>query len=220
VEIVSKADYELDAIVTPTFDPKMSTMAQKISRAQTELDAVLKNPMAAQDPNVVNAAFRRFFEAIESNDIDELMPQPPQQAEVPEPQRIDDQRQENMLFLMPVAEQPFFDVFSDQDHQMHLAIIEEFVASPYAQELDPEAAEKLKQHRQKHLAYLYGQEVGVDEGQPAEAGAIIEDAGMGNAALDPASLERVDLSVPEVGTMGFSRLMGGAAQSGGSADGS
>jgi hypothetical protein len=219
VEIVTKADYELDAIVTPVFDPKMATMAQKISRAQTELDAVLKNPMAAQDPNVINAAFRRFYEAIESEDIDELLPQPPQQAEAPEPQRIDDQRQENMLFLMPVAEQPYFDVFSGQDHAQHIALIDEFVASPYAQELDPESAEKMKQHRQNHLAYLYGQEVGVDEGAGQEGADAQADA-MGAVALDPNSLERIDLSIPETGPVGFSRLMGGAAPSGGSTDGS
>jgi hypothetical protein len=222
VEIVSRADYELDAIVTPVFDPKLATMAQRISRAQTELDAVLKNPMSAQDPAVLNAAFRRFYQAIESEDIDELMPQEPQQAQAPEPQRIDDQRVENMLFLMPVAEQPYFDVFADQDHEQHIAIIEEMVNSPYAKELDPEAAEKLKQHRQKHVAYLYGEEVGVDEQSNVGGGkAPMEaaDAGMGSAGIDPALLENTDLSIPETGTLGFSRLMGGAAPQGGGTDG-
>jgi len=204
--IVSRSDYELNAIVSPTFDPKMSTLAQKIARAQTELDAVMKNPMTMQDPVVLKAAFRRFFEAIESEDLDELLPaEQPQQ----EPMRIDDQRAENMLFLMPEGEAPMFDVFSDQDHAMHLAFIDEFSTSPYAQELDPTSAEALKRHRQKHLAYLYGEEVGADE----PGGTQIQEAeigSMGTAGGYQGGGAPSDIQVPADAAMADGPDMGAA----------
>jgi hypothetical protein len=205
--IVSRADYELNAIVTPTFDPKMSTMAQKIARAQTELDAVLKNPMTAQDPNVLKNAFTRFFEAIESEDIDELLPQ---SAPAPEPMRIDDQRAENMLFLMPPGEAPMFDVFADQDHAQHLALIDDFVASPYGQEIDPAAAEGLKNHRQKHLSYLYGEESGLN-GIGGQTAAAPADNVMGPTGLDQGGAPPSPTPLPANGAMGPGADMGAAA---------
>lgn len=209
--IVSRADYDLNAIVSPTFDPKMSTLAQKIARAQTELDAVMKNPMTMQDPVVLKNAFRRFFEAIESEDVDELLPAEQTQQE---PMRIDDQRAENMLFLMPPGSAPPFDVFANQDHATHLAYIEEFAGSPYAHELEPQAADALKQHRQKHLAYMYGEEVGADEPASITGGVAPEEAaasGMGPAGVNSGSDTPDNVPLPEAPAMGASPDMGAAA---------
>lgn len=213
--IVTRADYELDAIVTPMFDPKMSSIAQKMARAQTELDAVLKNPLTAQDPRVLENAFRRFYKAIESEDVDDLLPQP---VSPQEPMRIDDQRAENMLFLMPEGEAPPFDVFASQDHATHIALIDEFAVSPYAAEMDPSAAMAMKNHRQKHLSYLYGEEVGVNEpgGETSEETAANV---MGAAGLDQGVSGDVVGAVPPPAAVGPLPDMGAAAPTGGPADG-
>lgn len=197
VAVVTRDDYTLDAIVVPVFDPKMATLAQKISRAQTELDAVMKNPLSQNDPEVINTAFERYFKAIESEDYEDLIPEMP---EPPEMRRIDNQYEENSLFLMPPGQVPPFDVFPDQDHQQHLAIIDEFVNSPYVQELDPQAAEALKAHRQKHIAFLYATETGV----PVNAGSGQEGTEdippeMGDEGRYETGVGKVDLTIPESG---------------------
>jgi hypothetical protein len=204
-EIVTKEDYMLDAIISPVFDPKMATMAQKIARAQTELDAVMKNPLSQQQPEVINTAFRRFFEAIESENIEELVPQ----VQAPEPERIDDQRVENMKFLMPGGAANI-GVFPDQNHEQHLAIIDELVNSPYAAELDPQMAESLKIHRQQHVAYLYGVEKGLGNelARAGEAEAENDVDVVGATRGDPLGIGAFGESPPSNYAMGDSLQLG------------
>lgn len=153
VEEVNRTDYEGPLRIIPIFDAKQATKAQVVAMAQAELQATMGNPNNQARPEVIDTAFRRYLTALGAENIDELIP-PPE-----EPQRIDDQLKENMLFLMPSA--PNIGVFPDQDHRTHLAEIDMFMQTPYASELGPEAAQALLTHRQQHLAYLYGNEVGV-----------------------------------------------------------
>ncbi|NDD53789.1 hypothetical protein EBZ39_07905 [bacterium] len=214
-EIVTRDDYSIEAAVAPVFDPRMSTMAQKIARAQTELDAVMRNPVTANDPNVMLNAQRRFFEAIETDEIEELLPQPPQPVE---PMRIDDQRAENAVFLSPKGATIEIGVFADQDHVQHLAIIDEFANSQFVQELSPEAAQKLAKHRQEHIAYLYEQESGL-AGQGQQAPAEIGVGGMGQPEGGQVGPQAIAEQIPEASAMGAVADMGASASGGGGAEG-
>lgn len=159
---IARQDYADDMMVQPIFDPKFTTQMQKLARAQSELQAVLQNPVNQARPEVLDAAFRRFHEAMDSENIDELVPPQPQI------ENFDDQLTENMFFLMPKEARPLFDVFPEQNHAMHLAQMEAFMAQ-YATILQPDQQEDLLKHFLKHQAYLYGQQQGIIDAPPPES---------------------------------------------------
>lgn len=74
---VTRSDYADDMIIRPIFDPKFSTRAQKVAKAKAELDATLQNPLSQTRPQVFDIAFRRYLEALECDNIDELLPPTP-----------------------------------------------------------------------------------------------------------------------------------------------
>lgn len=76
-EAITRADYQEDMSVRPVFDPKFASRAQKVAKAQAELDATLKNPLSQMRPQVYDIAFRRYLEALDTNNIDELIPPTP-----------------------------------------------------------------------------------------------------------------------------------------------
>lgn len=151
-EAVTRADYQDDMAIQPIFDPKFSTQMQKIARVQAEAQIVMANPFLAQNPDTLMTLTRRGLEAMDAPDIDSLLPPPP-----PPPANIDDQLAENMLFLMP--QHPPFDVFPDQHHAEHLQEIEKFVAT-HGTKLLPQQQQEVVNHKQKHEAFLYGQQTG------------------------------------------------------------
>lgn len=153
-QMVTRKDYAEDMLIQPIFDPKFTTQAQKVARAEAELKGTMENPVNQGRPQVMDAAYRRYFEALDVQDIDELIPPQPQI------ENFDDQVTENMFFLMPKESRPLFDVFPEQDHAQHLAIMEQFIAQ-YGQTLQPDQQEDLMKHHMKHQAYLYGVENGI-----------------------------------------------------------
>lgn len=156
-EAITRADYADDMLIEPIFDPKYATQSQKVARAQAELQATMQNPVNQGRPQVYDAAFKRVFEAMDVENVDELIP--PQ----PEPQNFDDQFLENSFFLMPKESRPLFDVFPDQQHADHLAKMQELYATvaQFGIQLTPDQQEDLLKHQQKHQGYLYGQTHGV-----------------------------------------------------------
>ena len=118
----TREDYAPDFQVKPIADPKRATPQQKMQRAQLELQTSLQNPLVLNSPQHIYNAYRRFFESIDTEAIDEILPNPA--ANLPQ---IDDPMQENMLAssgtpMMPMA-------FTGQDHiahiQAHQAAIDE-----------------------------------------------------------------------------------------------
>lgn len=153
-QVITQQDYADDMMVMPIFDPKFATQAQKVARAQAELQATMENPVNQGRPQVYDEAYRRYFEALDVDDIDALLP--PQ----PAPENFDDQFLENAFFLMPKESRPLFDVFPEQNHMEHLAKIQQFILEK-GNELQPDQVQDLLNHKMKHEGYLYGQEKGV-----------------------------------------------------------
>lgn len=147
-EVITRADYAEDMLIQPIFDPKQVTIGQKIARAQSELQATMQNPVNQGRPQVYDAAFRRYLEALDVDNVDELIPPQPQ------PQNIDNQLLENSYFLMPAEARPLFDVFPEQNHVEHLAQLQELVGQ-YGKQLDPEQMQAVIKHGQKHTSYVY-----------------------------------------------------------------
>lgn len=154
-EAVTRADYQDDMAIQPIFDPKYSTQSQKMARAQAVAQIVQQAPVLIQQPQVQIELVRRGLEAIDADDIDSIIPPPP-----PPPADIENPLQENMLFLMPGQQRPAFDVFPQQNHQQHLMAHDQFLAQN-GKKLDPEQGQALIAHRQKHEAFLYGQQHGL-----------------------------------------------------------
>ena len=209
-ESITRQDYSDDMLIVPVFDPKAATLAQKVARAQAELQATLQNPLNQSRPQVIDAAFKRYFEALDVEDIEELIPPQPQV------ENFDDQVVENMFYLMPKEARPLFDVFPDQNHAIHLAQLQQFIAQ-YANLLDPEQTQAIIKHQQKHQGYLYGQQNGIV--LPPPPGQIPTPplaARSGDNMVDAAFAQ----PIPGAAAFGPTGVMGGGAPQGGPATGS
>jgi chaperonin GroES len=208
-EQIARSDYADDMMVRPIFDPKFASQSQKVARAQAELTGTLQNPVNQARPDVVDEAFRRYFKALDTDNVDALVPPQPQV------ENFDDQVVENMWFLMPKEARPLFDVFPDQDHASHLAHLQLFVAQ-FGQTLLPDQQEDVLKHQMKHTAYLYGQQNGIID--PPPPGSLPtpplearSDVPVGDGAASPA--------VPPAQAESMRQIMGGAAPPGGPAAG-
>lgn len=185
-EMVTRADYADDMIIQPIFDPKFATQGQKVARAQAELQLALQNPNNQQRPQVIDAAFKRAYEALDVDNIDEMIP-PPQP-----PANIDNQDAENMMFLQPPNANPPFAVFPDQNHAQHLAKLEEFVATQ-GPKIPPEQQQAVIQHKQMHEGFFYGQQKGlIPPSQPQQVPA----SGMAAGQSDPMGLGIAPQALP------------------------
>lgn len=205
---ITRADYADDMLVQPIFDPKFATQSQKVARAQAELNATLQNPNNQARPLVIDEAFRRYLQALDVDDIDALVPPPP------EPQNVDNQEWENMQFMLPQGPTEPFDVFPDQDHAKHLQSLHDFVRDKGGT-LSPEQAMNVAIHKQKHEAYQYGVEKGIipPKQQTRQIGAspLAQPQGdfMGNGAANGALPFSPEFGAPQIFGAGLSG--GGAA---------
>lgn len=150
---ITRQDYADDMVIQPVFDPKYATQSQKVARAQAELQATMQNPVNQGRPQVYDEAYRRYFEALQVEDIDLLIPPQPQI------ENLDDQYIENMYFLQPKESRPLFDVFPQQNHADHLMKMQQLFAElpMLGVQLTPDQQQDLLKHQQKHQGYLYGQ---------------------------------------------------------------
>ena len=122
---VTREDYQDDFRIVPIFDPKYSTRSQKLAKAQAENQFIVEHPLTAQNPQSLYLAGRRYLEALDVEDLDEVWP-PPQ---IPQAVRADDQNLENAWFIYPPDQRPLFQVFPDQNHMEHIEKIDKFIAS-------------------------------------------------------------------------------------------
>lgn len=122
---VTPEDYKDDFRIVPIFDPKYSTRSQKLAKAQATYEFVMTNPLTQQNQKSIYLVSKRYLEALDAENIDEILPEP----QTPQVARIDDQNLENSYFLMPPEKRPLFDVFPDQDHQKHIKTIDLFISS-------------------------------------------------------------------------------------------
>lgn len=211
-EAITRADYADDMLIQPVFDPQYATQSQKVARAQAELQATMQNPVNQGRPQVYDAAFRRYFEALAIDNIEELIPPQPQI------ENLDDQLIENMYFLQPKEARPLFDVFPQQNHADHLMKINQMLSMLPALgiQLQPDQQQDLLKHQQKHQGYLYGQlqhiippsPPGSEPNPPSPGGPNVSMANGPTTSTIPAAQAQL-----------LSALTGGGAQNSGGAGG-
>ena len=115
---VKAEDFDSRVDILPVSDPNIFSMAQRVTLAQTQLQLAQSNPQLHN----LTAAYRRMYQALEVQNIDEILP-PPQ-----EPQPIDPSI-ENARALM----NELLQAFAQQDHDAHLAAHISFMTLPIVQ---------------------------------------------------------------------------------------
>lgn len=160
-EAVKRDDYAPDLMIIPIADPKQGSKEQKIAKAQMEMQTALSYP--GQNPMSVYFIYRRFFEAIETTAVDQILPPPL-------PPREDDPYKENAAALLPMPMIP--PAFPDQDHMKHILVHKELADGKegqdgYAAEMSPEGKKALEDHIKMHISQMYEAEHGA--GQLREA---------------------------------------------------
>ena len=112
---IMATDFDGRVDIIPVSDPNIFSMAQRVTLAQTQLQLAQSNPQMHN----LHAAYRRMYMALEVQNIDEILPPPPQ------PQPLDPAL-ENARALMGELLQSF----PDQDHDAHIKIHVMFMKTP------------------------------------------------------------------------------------------
>ena len=112
---IKAEDFDQRVDVIPVSDPNIFSMAQRVTLAQTQLQLAQSNPQMHN----LHAAYRRMYQALEVQNIEEILPPPPQ----PEPL---DPAVENARALMG----EILNTFPDQDHDVHIRIHMMFMKTP------------------------------------------------------------------------------------------
>lgn len=219
-EAITRADYADDMLIQPIFDPKYATQSQKVARAQAELQATMQNPVNQGRPQVYDEAFTRYFEALQVEDIESLIPPQPQ------PENFDDQDIENMYFLQPKESRPLFDVFPQQNHADHLAKMQQLFAQlpMLGVQLQPDQQQDLLKHMQKHQGFLYGQLHGLippspPQGVPGTPGPQPSPSPQNGSNVQMANGPTTS-TIPAAQAQLLSQIVGGGVANGGGASSS
>jgi hypothetical protein len=112
---IKAQDFDERVDVVPVSDPNIFSMAQRVTLAQTQLQLAQSNPQMHN----LHAAYRRMYQALEVQNIEEILPPQPQ----PEPL---DPAVENARALMG----EILNTFPDQDHDIHIQIHMMFMKTP------------------------------------------------------------------------------------------
>jgi len=139
-------DFDGRVDVLPVSDPNIFSMAQRIALAQTQLQLVQSNPQIHGGPQGLYQAYRKMYEALGINNIDSILPAPPQ----PQPMNA---AMENKIALTGGMLQ----AFPQQDHKAHMETHLAIMSTPSVQ-MNPQATLSLQGHIQEHIGLLAEQQ--------------------------------------------------------------
>jgi hypothetical protein len=135
---IKVTDFDGRVDILPVSDPNIFSMAQRVSLAQSQLQLAQSNPQMHN----LHAAYRRMYQALEIQNIDEILPPKPQ----PQPTGP---ALENSLILKGTEIQ----AFPGQDHNAHIMSHVAFLKTPLI--LATAAAQVvLYGHLQQHVSLL------------------------------------------------------------------
>jgi hypothetical protein len=134
--MIMAEDFDGRVDVIPVSDPNIFSMAQRVTLAQTQLQLAQSNPQLHN----LNAAYRRMYQALEVQNIDEILPPPA------EPQPLDPAI-ENARALMG----EILNTFPDQDHDAHLRMHMAFMKTPLVS-TSPQVMGTFYSHVMEHIS--------------------------------------------------------------------
>lgn len=132
---ILQQDFDGRVDIIPVSDPNIFSMAQRVALAQEQLKLAQTNPQMHN----LHAAYKRMYQALEVQNIEEILPTPPQ------PQPVDP-AMENSLVLVA---QPL-QAFPEQNHMIHMAIHISLLQTPLVQQ-NPQVQAVLYAHVQEHV---------------------------------------------------------------------
>ena len=135
---IKVTDFDGRVDILPVSDPNIFSMAQRVSLAQSQLQLAQSNPQMHN----LHAAYRRMYQALEIQNIDEVLPPQPQ----PQPT---DPALENALVIKGTTIQ----AFDGQDHNAHIMAHVAFLKTPLIMASAP-AQGTLYGHLQEHISLL------------------------------------------------------------------
>ena len=119
---VKAEDFDARVDILPVSDPNIFSMAQRVTLAQTQLQLAQSNPQLHN----LQAAYRRMYQALEVQNIDEILPPQPEKQPM-------DPSIENARALMGETLQ----AFPQQNHEAHIATHVAFMQLPIVQTSPP-----------------------------------------------------------------------------------
>ena len=143
-QAVKQSDFDDRVDVIPVADPNIMSMAQRVTLANENLKIAMSNPMMHN----LREAYRRVYEALGTQDIDQLLI--PQERPMPK-----DPATENMeaLMMKPLR------AFPTQDHMAHITAHRAFMSTRMVQ-INPQVYAALQSHISEHVSMLAQGEVG------------------------------------------------------------
>ena len=134
--MIMAQDFDDRIDVVPVSDPNIFSMAQRVTLAQTQLQLAQSNPQMHN----LHAAYRRMYQALEVQNIDEILPPPPQ------PQPLDP-----LIENARALTGELLQAFDGQNHDAHIEIHLMFMKAPLVM-TSPHVAGILMGHIQEHVA--------------------------------------------------------------------
>jgi len=142
-ETIYAADFDEKIDIVPVSDPNIFSTSQRIAQAQ----AVLQMAQSAPQLHDMYAAYKRMYEALRINNIDEILKKP---EEAPQMDPIDENM--SVMYGKPIR------AFLEQDHDAHIAVHMQFMQDPSLAG-NPATQKKLTPvfiaHIAEHIALLY-----------------------------------------------------------------
>jgi len=143
-QAVKQTDFDDRVDVIPVADPNIMSMAQRVTLANENLKIAMSNPMMHN----LREAYRRVYEALGTQDIDQLLI--PQEKPIPKDPAIEN---------MEVLQQKPLRAFPDQDHDSHINAHRSFISTRMVQ-INPQVYSALQAHISEHVSMKAQGEVG------------------------------------------------------------
>jgi len=136
---IKSQDFDGRIDILPVSDPNIFSMSQRVILAQEQL----KLAVAAPDMHNLYEAYRRVYEALGVNNIEQMLKPEPQQVPM-------DPAMENIETSNAANGQGTLQAFPEQDHDSHIAVHLAYMNSKVAQ-MQPPVMILLEKHIYEHL---------------------------------------------------------------------
>tara|TARA_R110002020_G_scaffold183295_6_gene379504 strand:- start:936 stop:3257 length:2322 start_codon:yes stop_codon:yes gene_type:complete len=136
---IKAQDFDRRVDILPVSDPNIFSMSQRVVLAQEQL----KLAQAAPELHNLYESFRRMYEALGVNNIDQVL-------KAPAPVAPMDPATENQMASSAAAGQGKLQAFPEQDHDAHIAVHTAYMQSRVAQ-MQPAVLMTLEKHIYEHL---------------------------------------------------------------------